>query len=164
MSIDFVSLPPQCIIQISFRSVLWSHHCNSKERPCKCRNLLADTSHHWSKGRKWVAVFFLRVLFPFIGFPLAFSPTNIRLSVLVFHSAEAYVLYLFSSMRSIRRQSGPNSLCERERCRCEERASLTVITDSKWLCSPWDVADWAKDVAHIHIWDILLAELGLIWF
>lgn len=46
---------------------------------------------HTTIGRKWVAVFFLRVFFPLIGFPWTFRPTNIC-RFLFLHSADAYVL------------------------------------------------------------------------
>lgn len=39
MSLGFHSCPSQCIIQISFRSVQCSHHCNSKNKKKKSDTL-----------------------------------------------------------------------------------------------------------------------------
>ena len=66
-----------------------------------------------SMGRKCVAVFFLRVFLPRMGLPLALRPTNMAF-FLFLHSADAYVLYLFSSMRSVNLQSVPNSFCRKQ--------------------------------------------------
>lgn len=80
-----------------------------------------------------MAVFFLRVFLALMGLPLALKPTNMGF-FLFLHSAEAYVLYLFSSILSISLQSMPKSLCGKKTDASQAKCFVSHIAFGLMYC------------------------------